>query len=509
MAKEFFKAKTILEPIEFWGNWRIPQKGKSPEELPGLLKFQTNSHGKLVVCGNLTNTPLYKMETYPVLWGTNVDSHKAISIFDAFVSRISFIPVHKNQPVTISFSEYWEGNVFFKNRDDVKFKSISFGINNLEMWHNTSYYDSTYDDKLNTIKMTYKRPKKVELFEDENVYIYLGYNVSAPGWGYGQNTASIKQTARIVIKSKRGKLLKFYGDSNSYQYYMEMIFYFLSLMIGKNTFIYDINGIRKNAKKENGKVITLGLSATRYFRHNIVDTHLNTLNILDVALPYYQVKDCLKDAILKYNHYHSKISRLVFDLVEYQKRWQPIDHHLLSQFIFLFEGIIRTLYKTEVSKYHKTQVLTDEYENMKNSILANCKNEQKVWLNNKLPPYPKFREYYDVAFMALDELFPYMIESKENGTFSTVANNMFKYLKTERTKVAHAIEEPEPDIYLYFHTISWLHSVLIFAIWKKCEISMEILKSTMKNHYPVYKPAQEYISYLLSEQNKKKNVQTT
>ena len=160
--------------------------------------------------------------------------------------------------------------------------------------------------------MTYKRPKNVELFEDKNVKILLSYNVSAPGWSYGQTTASIKQSARIVIKSKHGKLLNFYGDINSYQYYMDMIFDFLSLMIGKNTFIYDINGIRKNVKIKNGKVVAFGESATRYFRHNIEDSHLNAINILDIALPYCQVKECLQDAIMQYNSYHTKISRLVF-----------------------------------------------------------------------------------------------------------------------------------------------------------------------------------------------------
>ena len=141
MTKEFFKAKTVLDPIEFWGVWSIPQQGTWQEELSGLLKFQRTSHGNLTICGDMIKTPLLQMESYPVLWGRSFASGKAISIFDAFVSQPPIIRQQKKQLVFIRFFEYWEGDVFFKNREDVKFKSLSFGIHNLETWHNLNSYE--------------------------------------------------------------------------------------------------------------------------------------------------------------------------------------------------------------------------------------------------------------------------------------------------------------------------------------------------------------------------------
>ena len=500
MAKEFFKTKTILEPIEFWGSWSIPQQGNLPEELPGLLKFQTNSHGNLTVSGNLTKTPLHQMESYPVLWGRSFASGKAISIFDAFVRQAPIIPQHKHQPVTIGFSEYWEGDVLFKNREDVKFKSVSFGIHNIEMWHNVNPYGTSFSKGLKSIKINYKHPSNLDLFEDENVTIKLGYNVAGPRMGYGQTESSIKQSARIIITSKRGRKLTFYGETNSYQYNIDMIFCLLSLLIGKNTFIYDIRGTIKKARKTKEK-IDFGLHATRFWRQDIVANHLKDFNISNITFPYWYVKDCLKDITCQYNTYHLKISRLVLEIIEYQNRHQPIDRHLLSQFIFLFEGIIRTLYKAEIKQYHSVKILNDEYEKMKNSILEKCQKEQKTWLNDKLPPYPRFREYYDVALKNAKDLFPYMFD--ENERFSLLADNMFKYLKAERIKVAHAAGESESDVLLYVYTLYWMHLFLTFSILKKCGINTEIFKSRLKNSHPVYNSTREYISVLLKDKASK------
>lgn len=480
MAKEFFKATTILDPIEFWGNWGIPQNDKLPEELPGMFQFQTNSHGKLVVCGNFKDIPLRMMDTYPVFWGTIFYSNKKVSIFDAFVSNIVLLPVQKNQPITLSFSEYWEGDVFFKNRDDVKFKEVSFGINNLEVWHNSNPYETSWPKRGTNIKTNYRRPSGLDLFEDENVTIKLGYNVEGPGMGYGQTVFSIKQSARIVITSKRGRLLPYYGKTHSFQYYINLIFCFFSLLIGKNTFIYDIRGTVKKTRRQKGKVIW-GIHATRYWRRGIANAHLKELNFLDVSLPYYLIKTQLKKVIYQYNLYHSKIFRFVYELIEYQNRQHPIDHHLLPQLVFLFEGIIRDLYPKEVEAYHKEIILTDEYEEMKNSILAICNKQQQGWLKRQLPSYPKFREYYDVALREIGDLFPYMLEEYKKGR--TLADDMFIYIQAERAKTAHATNGVDADSQLYINTIYWLHTFLVVAIWKGCGVDMSFLTEKRWPHH--------------------------
>ena len=119
------------------------------------------------------------------------------------------------------------------------------------------------------------------------------HNVEGPGMGYGQTVFSIKQSARIVITSKRGRLLPYYGKTHSFQYYINLIFCFFSLLIGKNTFIYDIRGTVKKTRRQKGKVIW-GIHATRYWRRGIANAHLKELNFLDVSLPYYLIKTQLK-----------------------------------------------------------------------------------------------------------------------------------------------------------------------------------------------------------------------
>ena len=498
MAEEFFKAKEILSPIERWGHWSIPQSGKPSEELSGLLKFKTNSSGQLIICGNFKDTPLQTMKSYPALWG-RISDFKAISVFDAFVININPLDIKNDQPVTLAFSEYWEGNVLFSDRESVKFRSVAFGINNLEMWHNESNFDGSCGRHLKNIKLKYKRPNKLDLFEDENVKITLGYNVAGPGSCYGQTIASIKQSARILIKSRRGRLLPFYGADNSFQYYIEMIFCFFSSLIGKNTFMYDIYGTVRPINIKNGKIIRNEVYATKFWRQNIVENHLKELCFLDVALPYWQIKDCLKDAIRQYNIFHKKISRLVFELVRYQNYSNKIDHHILPQFVFVFEGLVRELYDTEVKAYHKEKILTDEYEIMRKSVLDRCDRKQRSWLNSTLPPYPKFREYYDVILENIGELFPYLLEKKYGNDSSALSDYMFKYLKKERTSLAHATKRTESDIHLYISALQWLHLVLTLAIWKKCGICAKVLQERLNNHHAVYNSIKETICSLLPE----------
>lgn len=496
MSEEFFKTKEILSPIEHWGRWSIPQNGKFSEELAGLLKFQTNSAGQLTICGNFKDTPLQTMKSYPALWG-KISDFKGISVFDAFVTHINPLDIQGDQPVTLAFSEYWDGNVWFSGREDVKFKSVSFGINNLEMWHNDSNFESSCGRHLKNIKLKYSRPANVDLFEDENVKVSLGYNVGGPGSCYGQTVASIKQSARILIKSKRGRLLPFYGAADSFQYYIEMFFCFLSLLIGKNTFIYDIYGTLKPIKIKNGKIISQEIYATRFWRQSIAESHLKDLCFLDVALPYWQTKDRLKEAIRQYNIYHQKISKHVFELIRYQNYSNKIDHHILPQFVFVFEGLVRVLHDDEVKAYHKEKVLTDEYEIMRNSILEQCDDKQKTWLNSKLPQYPKLREYYDVVLNSIGELFPYLLEKKYGDDSSALSDYIFKYLKKERNGLAHATKRTESDIHLYISVLQWLHLVLTLAIWKKCGISTEILQERLKKHHAVYNSIKETICSLL------------
>ena len=292
-------------------------------------------------------------------------------------------------------------------------------------------------------------------------------------------------------------MLPFYGATNSFQYYIEMIFRFFSLLIGKNTFIYDIYGTRIPINIKNGKIIRDEVYAARFWRQSIVENHLKDLSFFDVSLPYWQIKDCLKDAICQYNIFHKKIARLVFELVRYQNFSNTIDHHILPQLVFVFEGLVRELYDAEVKAYHKEKILTDDYEIMRKSVLEQCDRKQKSWLNGILPPYPKFREYYDVVLKDIGELFPYLLEKKYGDDSSALSDYMFKYLKKERTSLAHATKRTESDIHLYISLLQWLHLVLTLAIWKKCGISTEILQARLNNHHVVYDSIKETICSLL------------
>ena len=250
MAKEFFKEKEVLNSVEDMGYWWVPCKRKKAEEIhkyPGVFKFNNNDKHHIHLLEDGKAPKISPMTTYPVLWGENT-KHRGITIFDSFVQSTTILSSGAVTETIISFSDFWFGDVLFKNKDEVKFKSLSFGINNLELWHNQDNFQRRMTNGMKTVRVSMKKPQKIDIFEDNNVKIYLGYNVQGPSSEHGQKSVSINQSARIVIKSKKG-LFQYYGERDSYEYYINMIYSFFALMIGKNSFIYDCHGKIKYIRK--------------------------------------------------------------------------------------------------------------------------------------------------------------------------------------------------------------------------------------------------------------------
>jgi len=460
--------------------------------------FQSNSRGSLELLTNFPKSPLKWTDSVPTLWGEC--GKNKISIFNPFVTNIQMGLSQTNTSVKMAFSEYWEGGIHFKNREDVKFRNVSFGINNLELWHDVKSYDISFSRIKKETKLSFQHPKEIELFEDDLVKIFLGYNVYGPTQELGQTEISIKQSSRIIIKTKRGRLLPFYGECKSFQYYMKMIYCFLGLMIGENVFIYDINGVVKKAQKRNGKIIRQSISAKRYWRQQITEKHLKKLSYLDIPLPFLFIEEILKSSISEFNKFYPKIARFVLELIDYQNRHHPIDHHLLSQFVFLLEGLIPALYPDETQKCHQKYLLENKYEKNKQEVLDKLDGKLKRWAQNAFTVYPRFRDYYTVAINISEDVFPYMRQKGPKGDRKTTFfDDMFEYLRAERNKVAHSANGIEANVQLYFHVIRWMHLLMITLIWKRCGIGGQVLTERFWYRHPNYGHSKYVISSLLPE----------
>ena len=80
---------------------------------------------------------------------------------------------------------------------------------------------------------------------------------------------------------------------------------------------------------------------------------------------------------------------------------------------------------------------------------------------------------------------------------------MFSYLRKERNRTAHALNIVAFDRPIYVYAIMWLHLLYTIIIWKKCGVSVSVMKETFK-HHTSYNELKRIIPVMLLEMPKAK-----
>jgi hypothetical protein len=377
----------------------------------------------------------------------------------------------------------WIGPGLFECQDEIKLENYSFGINNLVQWHNQQSFKYEYKDN----SMKYNHPEKLILYEDNLVTISLGYKYRT---NISIDNASFEQDARINIQSKQGKMA-FYGEQQSFQYYSNMIYSLFSLLIGISPFMYDCVGIAQSAVLTNGHFEQQEEAYTRVWRRFLPKEMPKKAFFMDIHFPYKAVQEQLKAIVTKYAERYAAIDGFggfVFKLVNSQQIHQYDDSSLPKMF-FIFEGIMKTLYKTEVDEQHQKLFPLDDFENKRCQILAVCPPELIDWLKDLLLPYPTGKDRIAAAFPISAGVFRFITEEQYN--------QIFKYIKKTRNLYSHGASDRIDNWELYIPVTMWMCRLITSLIMNKCDCPINMIE-TCYVHNPIYNELSQTIPKLLS-----------
>ena len=466
MKSSNLHADVAFESIEYTGEWWAP--GMQGQKCFGHLHIKPKENlQKLVLLGSFEENAFQMWTKYPIIHG-RISKGSGITIFDAIcIGKSTSLNTPDLSETTISFSEMWIGPGLFECQDEIKLENYSFGINNLVQWHNQQSFKYEYKDN----SMKYNHPEKLILYEDNLVTISLGYKYRT---NISIDNASFEQDARINIQSKQGKL-PFYGELQSFQYYSNMIYSFFSLLIGISPFMYDCVGTVQNAVFTSGH-IEQEEAYTRLWRRILPKEMPKKASFMDITFPYIAVQEQLYAIVSKYAERYATtdgFGGFVFKLVNCQQIHQ-YDDSSLPEMYFIFEGIMKSLYKKEIDEQHQKLFPLDDFEGKRAQVLAVCPKALKNWLNEKLHPYPIGKDLIAVALPIATEVFSFISEEQYN--------QIFKYVKITRDHYSHGVTDRIENWELYIPVTMWIRQLITALILNKCDCSMNIIETCYKQN---------------------------
>ena len=242
-----FSSSSAFEKKTLVGLWWIPGQER---QCYGTLYFDLDGEQKLYILGILENNKesgSSKLPRYNILHGACREDNqiKYVTIFDAICINRSTNPFAHSESLSenyISFHEIWIGSELYDSKDAIVFSSFCFGLNNLEIWHDTSdRFSSKFDEHLKRISAEITTPEPLKLFSDKNVTITIDYWKEAPGFRVGQTESTIRCVPKICISANNG-CMPYYGDDGSFEYYFFMIFYLFEFFFFGRTFFFGMRG---------------------------------------------------------------------------------------------------------------------------------------------------------------------------------------------------------------------------------------------------------------------------
>ena len=309
---------------------------------------------------------------------------------DSLLSKISF-----------RISDLMLGDVFFQKRKEIKFRSLSFRITNLELWTGVTpfLYSSLKRKKQNSIRCT--NPKIIQLYEDEYVRIYISSESQST-----LNHCDVNSTfhQKIKIACKRNRRLPFFGESGSFLYYISFVKSFFYLMIGRRVLLFDLKAVvRKQSHQvpfEKNKKILLPYSLqifTPYLFEKIHLVKLNADELMTVKKKLTQpLSELFSNFIKDYQLYRDTLN------IWHEVRSKSlVDEYTLSALLFCIEGLHRSLFSVfdEVPKEY-AEKLADiqkalskiQWEFIENKITYHCPFSKRIseTIKNCKAFYPEF-----------------------------------------------------------------------------------------------------------------------
>jgi len=349
-----------METRKIKGIWWIDN---NPEfQLNGILEFHSPKNCYLILDGSFSERNLELIKGFS-------SKGKSITLYKCFQTNLS-----ESFP-GLSTSKYYVNyafiNVDYKTTEDITFKNFSVNFSSLDEWANISGFKIVNEHKKKSVKVIYKKPKDVIIYQDNRFKICLSVTSNGPQINSVQKDVSINQTTffNVAFKVSEEKLSKVIKISSILQN-------FLTFAVSKPVKVISLIG-------QSDKSITSFEDIT--FNNNIDILYTSITQDLDVSyldphfmlFTYPDIKS-KSQSLLKKWFQKSETLDPVFSL--YFSTLYKIDTFLNLRFLSLVQAI---------EAYHRrttTNVEIDIREHNKrlNEIFSNVSKKHNVWLEQKL-----------------------------------------------------------------------------------------------------------------------------
>lgn len=477
MGKLVF-AKDVHDSIEAMGEWAIEGEDKSAF---GVLRHEPTKLANLKIFG------MVNAEAPGTIVGKREGGH-CITVFDAVGLHPYGNLLSPETCVTeYGFSSFWEGPQCFTKKSDVEFRQATFGINGLDGWYSPRAFDCSNEGKKRTkIRVEYKRPKTIKIFEDENVRIKVGYAVETSGVSIAQCRMEVAQVPRVIIRAKRGKI-PFYDGVKSLESYIRFAHNFLALLIGKDALLYDLmctSEFLRVRKSDNSKIPVKLVHGEKIFKYRWsrslpIEVKSDPLSIV---IPLSKDLD-ICNASKQFAKAFFADRELFESIVAYTYSWRTLTDNTLPEQVFLFEGLCKRLLLKEcrdekMNRLGKSGDLKTIQQIEQLPAIAADKNMREM-VKRLRNPDPSLKDMLTVAFRSTSDVFEFL-QNEE------LAKDLKKYLGKRRNGTAHSSKACDSSVDQDAWCSRFLQMESLSLILLHCGFPMAILKAYFRRPFTGY-----------------------
>lgn len=397
----------------------------------------------------------------------------AVDLYECFVSKLSttldfVLSGRQLLGAKIVASDVWCGatNLEAETKQDITFKSISFGVKGLEDWCGGSFFASTIKDEMRGAIIDYTSPEPVKIYDDLEVSVSIVYNWHGLAMSRGQTDMTIGHYSRVVIESKRGPL-KYYGDEPSFEFYLKLIAIFFSILIGNGSFSFAIRGSHDG----NG--------------YNMLFTYCDKSSISKprqkmVPWSVYRMIRSRMSILLRtfISSFKNKYSEL-YTLHAYLNGFKRIDGKSNSELLFAFESLYNQVLKEAGNAYAEQCEELIEKRRVKEAILKKCETEkEKRIVSANINIALTFAMKLEVAMSECQKDFVGCLEQS-----TQFWDGLRAILKDTRNSGAHSLASKTFDGELYIAVHEFIKAGLIWLVLKGSGFSSEEMKHVLGYDY--------------------------
>lgn len=482
---KLLQAKDAHDSIHRMGHWKV---AGNKNYSYGTVHYDSSRGASLKVLGaTLVDGPCKIIGVY--------EGGRCVTVFDAVGLGLRGNLMSPGTCISeYCFTEYWEGGTVLKSKKLTRFREVRFGINGLEGWYDRRAFEWV-SLKGDEATVRYNRPENVCIFKDDNVLIEVGYAFSTSGVAIAQQSASITQTPRIIVKSVGGRKRSFYFGDKSMQNYMRFAHTFVGLLIGSDAFLYDCECTEEFCKF--GKS-TKKFSPERMFSLKRATSlpQMIRSDPLSVLVPLNDVPLILA-AMSRFATVYFR-ERTVFErLLGYTYSWSDISEHTLPQMMFLFERISKLLYfeETRAEKHRRFSASGDYSVWQKIMTLRSIYRDRKRMdlVKRIFTPDPSLTDIMNIVFPLTDKVFRFL----QGKRYAKRVKKLKKYLGARRNSGAHSGESARfsPELDVACSKFLLMEMQVMLLQW--CGIGIDVLEGYFRRPFSGYSYLEKSIPKLL------------